>query len=123
MAIGNVAISIPLGLAFGGVGCALGTAISMIIGNGLVMNWYYQKHIGLDMTYFWKSIVSMLPAMIAPAALGIAAVNLHAFSGYRGVILFAAPYSLLFCVSLYCFAMNEDERGMVKGIVTRLARR
>ena len=123
MALGNVAISVPLGMAFGGVGCALGTAISMIIGNGLVMNWYYQKRIGLDMAYFWKNIVSMLPAMLVPAVLGIVVVSLHAFSGYMGVLLFAAPYSALFCASLYRFAMNESERGMVKGLVRRLARR
>ena len=76
MALGNVAISIPLGMAFGGVGCALGTAISMIVGNGLVMNWYYHKRIGLNMVYFWKNIVSILPAMIVPAVLGLAAVSM-----------------------------------------------
>ena len=123
MALGNVAISIPLGMAFGGVGCALGTAVSMIVGNGFVMNWYYQKRIGLDMAYFWKNIVSMLPAMIGPALLGLAAVSVINFEGYMGTLLFAAPYSLVFCAFLYRFAMNESERNMVGGLFRKLARR
>ena len=123
MAIGNVAISIPLGLAFGGVGCAMGTAISMIIGNGLVMNWYYHKHIGIDIKYFWKNILSILPSMAVPAVLGFAAVSLHDFSGYSGVLLFAAPYSLVFCLFLYRFGMNESERSIVGGMMRRIARR
>lgn len=34
MAIGNIIISVPLGMAYGGLGCATGTAISMLVGNG-----------------------------------------------------------------------------------------
>ncbi len=34
-------LSIPLAKAYGGTGAAIGTAISLLIGNGLVMNWYY----------------------------------------------------------------------------------
>ena len=123
MALGNVAISIPLGMAFGGVGCALGTAISMIVGNGLVMNWYYHKRIGLNMVYFWKNIVSILPAMIVPAVLGLAAVSMFDFTGYSGTLLFAAPYTLVFCACLYGLAMNESEKRMVGGMLRKLARR
>ena len=73
MAIGNAIVSVPLGMALGGIGCALGTAISMIVGNGLIMNWYYQTHIGLDMRYFWKNILKIVPAMLPPIVLGILA--------------------------------------------------
>jgi len=123
MALGNVAISIPLGLAFGGVGCALGTAVSMIIGNGLVMNWYYHRRIGLDMKYFWKNILGMFPAMFVPFALGFAAVSMCDFVGYSGVLLFAAPYALVFCAFLYRFGMNDSEREMVCGMVRKIVRR
>ena len=51
-------------MKFGGIGCALGTAISMIVGNGFIMNWYYQAHIGLDMVYFWKRILGIVPALV-----------------------------------------------------------
>ena len=92
MAIGNAIVSVPLGMKFGGIGCALGTAIAMIVGNGFIMNWYYQTHIGLDMIYFWKQILRIVPAMLPAVVLGVIAVNLHAFTGYSGVLTFAVPY-------------------------------
>ncbi len=120
MALANVLVSIPLGMRYGGFGCALGTAASMILGNGLVMNLYYHRRIGLDMRYFWREILRIVPAMLPPALLGLLAVRLHSFSGYAGVLLFAAPYALCFTASLYAFAMNEEERQLARGMVGRL---
>ena len=120
MALGNVLVSIPLGMRYGGLGCAMGTAISLIIGNGFVMNWYYQTHIGLDMKYFFRSILSMVPAMVPPALLGLLAVRLHTFSGYSGVLTFAVPYTAVYALCVYRWAMNDEEQGMVRGMLRRL---
>ncbi|MBR2942895.1 MAG: oligosaccharide flippase family protein [Clostridia bacterium] len=122
MALFNVAISIPLCMRYAGMGCAMGTAISMVVCNGFVMNWYYHKHIGLDMVYFWKQILSMLPSMLPPVLLGAAAVKLIAFTGYSGVIAFALPYAAVFCASLYLLGMNEEEKGMVSAVFRKLKR-
>jgi len=123
MALFNVAISIPLALRYGGLGCAMGTAISMLVCNGLVMNWYYHRHIGLDMAYFWKSILSIVPAFAAPLLLGVIAVRLHDFAGYGGVLLFAVPYSAVYCASLYGMAMNESEKDLIRAIGRKLKRK
>ena len=66
MALLNVFISIPLAKEFGPIGSALGTAIGLIIANGIIMNIYYQKGIGMDMRYFWRNIVSLSKGMIIP---------------------------------------------------------
>ena len=122
MAIGNALVSIPLGMKFGGIGCALGTSISMVVGNGFIMNWYYQTHIGLDMRYFWKHILSIVPAMLPAVALGIIAVRLHTFTGYAGVVTFAMPYAAVYAVGLYLFAMDESEKNMVRGVMRKIRR-
>ena len=122
MAIGNAIVSVPLGMKFGGIGCALGTAISMIVGNGFIMNWYYQTHIGLDMVYFWKRILGIVPAMLPAVALGVAAVRLHTFTGYSGVLTFAVPYAAVYAAGLYRFAMDESERDMVRSVVRKIRR-
>ena len=120
MALGNVLVSIPLGMRFGGLGCAMGTAISLVIGNGFVMNWYYQTHIGLDMKHFFRSILSMVPAMVPPALLGLLAVRLHAFTGYSGVLTFAVPYAAVYALCVYKWAMNEQEKDMVRGMLRKM---
>ena len=119
MALCNVLISIPLGMRFGGFGCALGTAFSMIIGNGFVMNIYYHRRIGLNMGYFWREILRIVPSMLPPVLLGLIAVRMHAFTGYGGVLLFAAPYALVFFAFVYRFAMNGDERAQVQGMLRK----
>ena len=123
MALFNVAISIPLGIRWGGLGCAMGTGISMIVCNGFVMNWYYHRHIGLDMGYFWKQILSIFPSFVPPVLLGMLAVKLHSFVGYGGVVLFALPYCVVYALSVYLLAMDESERGLVRGIGRKLAKR
>ncbi|MCI6375589.1 MAG: oligosaccharide flippase family protein [Clostridiales bacterium] len=120
MALFNVAISIPLGMRYGGLGCAMGTAISMLVCNGAVMNWYYHRHIGLDMVCFWRSILSTVPAMLVPVLAGTLAVRLHDFTGYGGVIAFAVPYAAVYALFVYRFAMNEEERDMVRAVGRKL---
>lgn len=122
MALGNVAISIPLGMKWGGFGCAMGTGISMIVCNGFVMNWYYHRHIGLDMKYFWKSILSIMPSFIPPVLLGALAVKLHDFAGYGGVVAFALPYCAVFAASVYLLAMDESEKDIMRAVVRKLRR-
>ena len=123
MAAANVLISIPLARRMGGVGCALGTAISLLVGNGLVMNWYYHRHIGLNMVTFWSQIGRLLPSMALPAALGALVCSLHSFSGYAGVMLFALPYTVLYCLSVYFLGMNASERRLVTSMASRFHRK
>ncbi|WP_211283659.1 polysaccharide biosynthesis C-terminal domain-containing protein [Thomasclavelia cocleata] len=65
IAIGNVLLSIPLTKVYGEVGAALGTAITMILGNIIIMNWYYQARVKLDMKYFWGNIFKLFSSSIS----------------------------------------------------------
>ena len=55
----NVIISIILSKLYGGVGAAIGTAISVILGQGIFMNIFYQKKIGINIVKFWRNILKM----------------------------------------------------------------
>lgn len=57
MALINLGLSIILCKRFGAVGSAIGTAISLIVANGLVMNIYYHKKCNIDIITFWKNIL------------------------------------------------------------------
>lgn len=52
----SLAFAIPLGIRFGGTGCAFATGLSMLLGNGLVMNWFYARRIHLAIGEFWRRI-------------------------------------------------------------------
>ena len=100
IAIANVFISIPLIKLIGSAGAALGTAISLIAGNIIFMNWYYHVRIGMNMIYFWKEIAKFIPALIAPCAVGIVIMNFVNITGLVKLGVFAVVYTAVYGLSM-----------------------
>ena len=120
IAIANVFISIPLIKIMGPAGAALGTAISLIVGNIFFMNWYYQKRIGLDMIYFWKQILSLIPALIAPGIVGVLLMKYANITGLVKLGLYAVVYAIVYALSMYFLGMNNDEKTLVMGPIKKI---
>lgn len=120
IAVANVLISIPLIKTMGPAGAALGTAISLIVGNIFFMNWYYQKRIGLDMIYFWKQILSFIPALIAPCIVGALLMKYANITGLVKLGLYAVVYATVYALSMYFLGMNNDEKTLVMGPIKKI---
>lgn len=123
IAIVNVIISIPLAKNFGSIGAAMGTAASLIIGNGFIMNWYYQSKIGLDMKYFWINIINFLPALLVPVILG---TLIYIYIDLYNLAVFLVSgfiYVMVFCISMWYFGMNQYERDLIKRPLSRVAKK
>lgn len=123
MAILNVLLSVPLALRFGGVGAAAGTAASLLIGNGLLMNVYYHRSVGLDMGRFWKEILSLAPALLPPAALGVVVVSVVKPSGLVETLVWALVYVGVYCAAMWFMGMNDYEKELLRLPVRRALRR
>lgn len=121
IAVLNIFLTIVLLLTWGLPGAAISTGISMLIGNGIIMNWYYEKRVGLDIASFWKEIAQVaLPAIVSTVITGII-YSLLSFthnpwlSFLGGCIL----YSLLYWVFSWMFGMNEFEKGLVLSLTRK----
>ena len=123
IAIANVFISIPLIKLIGPAGAALGTAISLIAGNIIFMNWYYHARIGMNMIYFWKEIAKFIPALIAPCVVGIAIMKLVNITGLVNLGVFAVIYAAVYGLSMYFLGMNEEEKQLVMGPIRKILRK
>ena len=123
IAIANVFISIPLIKLIGPAGAALGTAISLIAGNIIFMNWYYHARIGMNMIYFWKEIAKFIPALIAPCAVGIVIMNFVNITGLVKLGVFAVVYTAVYGLSMYYLGMNEEEKQLVMGPIRKILRK
>ena len=112
IAMGNLAMTIPLAKVYGGVGAAVGTAISLLIGNGFLMNWYNHTRIGLNMKLFWRQILCLVPAFVIPVAVGLTS---SIFNLYRVkyLILFGSLYIIVFGCSMWLFGLNQYEKELV----------
>lgn len=119
IAIANVFLSIPLIKMFGSIGAAMGTAISLFIGNVVFMNWYYQKRIGINIVFFWKEIAKFIPAFIVPAVVGVLIMKFAPISGLWHILICATVYAIVYCVSMYFVGMNDEEKNLVMGPIKK----
>ena len=120
IAIANVAISIPLAKKYGGIGAAIGTALSLIIGNIFIMNWYYHRKVGLDMKYFWKQIISFIPSFIPPLIIGILinlCIDLYKIKMF---LLGGFIYVIVYIVSMWFLGMNQYEKDLIGKPINKL---
>lgn len=123
IAIANIFISIPLIKLMGPAGAALGTAISLIVGNIIFMNWYYHARIGMNMFYFWKEIAKFIPALIAPCVVGIAIMEFVDITSLVKLGVFAIAYMAVYGLSMFFLGMNFEEKQLVMGPIRKILRR
>ena len=123
IAIANVFISIPLIKIMGPAGAALGTAISLVAGNIIFMNWYYHVRISMNMFYFWKEIAKFIPALIAPCIVGLLIMKFANITGLVRLGVFAIIYTGIYGLSMYFLGMNAEEKQLVMGPIKKVLRR
>jgi O-antigen/teichoic acid export membrane protein len=123
IALANLLVSIPLAKAYGGIGAAIGTAASLIIGNGFIMNWYNHVKVGLDMKYFWKQIMSFIPALLAPVGIGLILINFVNLYRISNLLIFGAAYVIAFIASMWFFGMNKYEKDLFGKPAIRIIKR
>jgi len=114
IALVNILLSIPLAQQFGAVGAASGTAITIIIGNCFIMNWYYHKKVGINMVYFWKEILTFTPALTVPILYGILVYLWVDLYHLPTLILSGGIYLLIFAGAFWFIGMNDYEKYLVK---------
>ena len=113
MAVGNFVASIFLCKKYGAVGSAIGTGVSLIVCNGIIMNIYYSHKCNLNVSLFWKNIFSVLKGFILPA---LAAMLLRFIPGESLMIwlLKVGLYTVVYCFAICCFSMNPYEKALLK---------
>lgn len=122
MGVFNLCLAIPLAKMYGGIGCAFATGLSMFIGNGLIMNWYYLNITKLDIILFWKNISKITIGVIIVTIIG------YIFNGMiedKNIIVFIMKlliYTILYIGVMYKFFMNIDEKSKIKSLVLKFKR-
>lgn len=123
IAILNVFMSIPLTKMYGGVGAAVGTAISLILGQGLILNIYYHKKVGINMIEFWKNIIKISIPIILVIMFGVSINYLIDSNTIFYFIIKIAIYSIMYCITMWLFAMNRYEIGLIKKPISKVLKK
>lgn len=97
------------------IGAAFVTGLSTVFGQGLLMNWYYWKRVGLNIPRFWKSILQIL---WVPLLLCVATLFVNRYVDFTNIIIFftgVVVYTGIYCVLIWAFSMKATEKDQVLG--------
>lgn len=120
MALVNLGVSIVFCQWWGAIGSALGTAISLVFANGVLINIYYQKKCNIDVISFWKNILRMFKGLVVPIIFGALMMMFAKFNSLIHLAYWIVLYSAVYCVNVWTFSMNKYEREMVANPIKKL---
>ncbi len=118
----SLILSVSLARVYGGVGCAVATALALLLGQGLIMNVYYHRVQHLDILKFWceilkMSVVPALSVLLGLWAFGGENSRLYSVPGFlKAVAVFVPVYFIAF----WFFGMNREERRLFVQPLKRL---
>lgn len=122
----SLAFQIILTKSYGAIGCAISIGTALVIGQGLIMNIYYQKKQGIDIIKFWREIGKMLIAPLLYTGLCLALSGYFNFQRIPTLVVGILAFSLIFMPLVWKFSMNEYERHLllspIKGLTQRIKR-
>lgn len=110
----SVILAFVLGWSYGGIGCAIGTAVSLFLGSGIAMNYCYAHFVQLNILKFWKEIGRV---SISIAISFVAGILLNQIVGYKGIMFLFIKilvYTGIYCASGYLFLLNKNEKNKIR---------
>ncbi len=119
MAVINVVLSIFLCQKYGAIGSAIGTAISLVLANGLAINLYYHYRCNVNAVLFWKNILRMSLGLVIPVLSGILLNKYLAHFGIWQYLFAILIYTCIYCVSMWFLGINAYERGMFLKLIKK----
>lgn len=110
IAIFNVLISIPAAKLYGGFGAAAVTAASFVIGQIIILNWFYKKRMGIDIWRFWRNIGQMFVAFIICVSISFVAYNYFTRHNWLSVVTGSLSFFAIYGMFMWHFSMNTFEK-------------
>lgn len=120
MCIINVVSSIVFIKLFGYIGAAFGTALSLIVGHGIILNLYLQKKIGLNIYRLFKSVFKgLLPSFLISFILGSIIMKFIPSGSIMWFLIRAFIVVVIYVITVLLVGMNSEEKNRIKRILRR----
>lgn len=117
-AVLDIILSVLLIPSLGYWATAIGYIVSIVLGTGLFMNWYYQYRIGLNMVYFWKNMMPTILTSIASIVLCSFATHIFVMSDLLHLLVFGVLYCLVYAIGAWVVIATSQEREQILHIVS-----
>ncbi len=114
-------LGVVLSLLYGAIGMFMGTALSLLLGQGVLVNMYYHRRAGLNMLTFLRQTI--LPLVLPGGlflALGLGMSCCWPTTSWGDFALQIGCYGLLGGVILYALYLNQEERAGLLSTLRKL---
>ncbi len=102
------------------IGATIGTFISLIFGDVVVMNIVFKRNIGISLrTYYIQLLKGILPAISISTIIAFIFRMLN-LKGWIGLIINISFYCVVSAVSLMLFGINKNEKKYILGIFKKV---
>lgn len=123
MAFMNVILTAMLCQKYGAVGATAGTAASLIIANGIIINIYYHKKCGINIIAFWRNILRLSLGLVFPVVTGILINHFIVINTFFTLVTGILIYSVVYGLSMFFVGMNSYERKLIIAPIRKVLNR
>lgn len=112
MAVLNLGVSIVFCQWWGAIGSALGTAISLVVVNGFLINFYYQK-MQCRCCRLLEEHYKNAERFGSTSVFGIFTMLRVPIDSFMKLLGWIVVYSVVYCLSVWFFSMNPYEKELL----------
>ena len=110
----NIALTIILIPIYGLIGAAIGTAVSVILGNTIAYYWCLQKETNINIKLLFKYTFKGFIKTTIVSSLFAGILNLIFSNNIYLYILKLIMFSIVYGISIYIWVLNENEKSVIK---------
>lgn len=108
---------------WGGLGCAIAVAGALFLGQGLIMNVYYQKKQRISILSFWREIINMNIVPTVISAVFFFVVKAVGIASWKELLMWGAIFMCVYAPAFYKFSMNTSEKELIVKPLLKLIKR
>ena len=116
IAILNLVISIPLAKKYSGIGCAIGTAISFVAGNTIIMDWYYHKKVGIRMKCYFEILLKFILCDVLLCSIW-KFLPVRTPSNFSSLVLQICVFSIIYLGLIFVIVAKQEEKKKIISIL------
>ena len=115
----NLILTLYLVRIWGSIGCAIATCVGMLL-NAILNNLYYKYKLNLDMGYYWKEILKMVPSILGISIIGYGVKVLLRPNNYITIGLFGIVFSIIYFGICWKFTFNKYEKDIIYKFIDKI---
>lgn len=123
IAVLSLVLSVALARKYGGIGCAVSTALALVVGQVLIMNIYYFKKVGIDIPAFWKEIGKMSVIPLIVGGIGMLLLRKITLDSLFLLAVGVVFFSVIYLPAFWFISMNRYERELFLKPIRRILKR